>query len=81
VRFRLYGIGAGRPPISLTWIDPRGRLRRTVAIGRASGPCGRLTTRRRRLLPFAPMRGTWRLRFRSPGHAQVVLRVRVFQQT
>jgi hypothetical protein len=80
VRFLAYGMGAGRA-VTLTWLDPSGRARRTATLGRAEGPCGRITTRRRRLLPFAPRPGTWQLRVRSSGGPQVVLRVRVSRST
>jgi hypothetical protein len=76
VRFDLYGMGPGRPAVTVAWIAPRGRLRRTARLGRASGPCGRLRTAPRRLFPFAARPGTWRLRFRSrERRAVLVLRI------
>ena len=77
VRFRVYGMGSGRT-VTMRWIDPAGRVARRASLGRAEAPCGRLTTARRRLFPFTPRPGVWRVRF-SAGTAQVVLRVRVFR--
>ena len=72
VRFSVHGTGlagASAPPVYLHYIDPRGRLARTVALGRAGGPCGSLRTAPRRLFPFEVRRtGSWRLQFDSrPG--------------
>lgn len=70
VRWRAHGLGFapdGEPlregrSVYLHYIRPNGRLRRTVRLGRTSGPCGRLArTSRRRLFPFRPERGRWRL--------------------
>ena len=64
VRFRASGFGLGaatRPDLYLHYVSPRGRLRRTVRLGRAQGPCGTLRTASRRLFAFAPEPGRWRL--------------------
>ena len=74
VRFRVYGMGTG--PVTLRWIDPAGRVVWRAALGPAAAPCGRLISARRRLFPFTPRPGLWRLRFTGP-QAQVVLRLRV----
>src|SRR5688572_28443112 len=47
IRFEVFGMGAGRPEVRADWIDPDGVRRGTRVLGRASGPCGRLTTGRR----------------------------------
>ena len=61
VRFGVLGFGAGRT-VYLHWVRPNGRVRRTAALGRTQGPCGRLTTGLRRLFPFgALLPGNWRL--------------------
>lgn len=60
--FRLFGFGRGRAYIH--YINPKGRLKRTVRLGRLIGPCGRLTTSRRRVMPFDdPQFGFWKLQF------------------
>jgi hypothetical protein len=68
VRFHVLGFGldpaAPNPPVYVHYIRPGGRLRKTVLLGRAMGPCGAIRrTRKRRLFPFHPGRGTWRLQF------------------
>jgi hypothetical protein len=60
--FGIYGFGAGRAYIH--YVNPKGRFKRTVALGRLRGPCGRLQTDRRRVLPFDnPQYGLWKLQF------------------
>lgn len=66
VRFSAYGfslLGQKRPPIYLHYVSPRGRLARTVRIGRGTGACGFHRTGKRRLFAFDPIRGDWRLQF------------------
>jgi hypothetical protein len=68
VRFHVVGFGldpaAPNPPVYLHYIRPNGRLRKTVYLGPARGPCGAIRrTRRRRLFPFPTTRGTWKLQF------------------
>lgn len=66
VRFSAYGfslLGQKRPPIYLHYVSPRGRLARTVRIGRGTGACGFRRTKKLRLFPFTPLRGSWRLQF------------------
>ena len=41
----------------------KGRTRANVAIGRASNPCGILTTRRKQIPVRAPARGLWTVQF------------------
>jgi hypothetical protein len=64
VRFHLFGFGRART-LYLHYLGRRGRLRTTVKLGATRGACGRLETARRRLFPFRPGTGTWRLQFDS----------------
>lgn len=60
--FRLYGFGSGRAYIH--YVNPKGRFKKTVRLGRLIGPCGRLKSDRRRVMPFDdPQFGFWRLQF------------------
>lgn len=64
VRFEAWGFAlaapdAARLPVWLHWVSPRGSVRRTAALGTTGGDCGALTTRVRRLFPFAPEAGRW----------------------
>ena len=67
VRFRVYGFGLARPHASVYLHYVRrstGRVARTVRLGTARGTCGVIRrTKRRRLFPFTPARGTWILQF------------------
>ena len=59
---RLFGFGDGRAFIH--YLNPNGVLKKTVRLGRLRGPCGRLTTDKRRVMPFdEPQFGVWRLQF------------------
>lgn len=58
----LFGFGHGRAYIH--YRNPNGVLKKTVRIGRLHGPCGRLKTEKRRVMPFDnPAFGLWRLQF------------------
>jgi len=65
VRFTAIGFGAGEetmPTVFVHYVDPAGRLKQTISLGRGAAPCG--TIKRsplRRLFPFAPRKGTWTL--------------------
>ena len=60
--FRLFGFRRGRAYIH--YVNPDGRHRKTVRLGRLRGPCGRLKTEKRRVMPFRnPQFGVWRLQF------------------
>jgi hypothetical protein len=60
--FRLFGFGSGRG--FLHYIDPDGNHQRTVGLGELQGPCGRLKTGERRVMPFDdPQFGVWKLQF------------------
>jgi hypothetical protein len=59
---RLFGFGRGRAYIH--YRNPKGNLKKTVRLGRLHGPCGRLKTEKRRVMPFDnPAFGVWRLQF------------------
>jgi hypothetical protein len=59
---RLFGFGDGKAFIH--YVDPDGQHRKTVGLGELRGPCGRLKTRERRVMPFDdPQFGVWRLQF------------------
>jgi hypothetical protein len=60
--FRLWGFGLGRAYIH--YVNPKGRHKKTVRLGRLIGPCGRLKSTRRRVMPFDdPQFGYWKLQF------------------
>lgn len=68
VRWSAYGLRldkAGQradPSVYLHYIRPNGRLKQTVRLGTATGPCGRMgPTAKRRLFPFRAERGRWNL--------------------
>jgi hypothetical protein len=67
VRFSVYGfaLSSPSPDVYLHYVDPAGRLRGTVRLGRAHGQCGSIErTARRKLFPFGkPRRGKWLLQF------------------
>lgn len=70
VRFSAFGFGvatpAGQPmpTVYLHYVDPRGKLRRTVSLGAGAAPCGTIArTRLRKLFPFNPRHGVWTLQF------------------
>ena len=61
-RLQLFGFGQGKAFIH--YVDPDGDMRKTVKLGRLEGPCGRLKTGERRVMPFDnPEFGVWRLQF------------------
>lgn len=60
--FSLWGFGRGRAYIH--YLNPKGRLKKTVRLGRLLGPCGRLRSTKRRVMPFKdPAFGYWHLQF------------------
>jgi hypothetical protein len=60
--FRLFGFGEGKGYIH--YVDPDGHFKRTVGLGRLRGPCGRLKSTKRRVMPFdSPQFGVWKLQF------------------
>ncbi len=66
VRFTINGFGLAqrRAPVYVHYVSPKGKERRSVRLGTASGVCGRIDrTRKRRLFPFDAEPGTWILQF------------------
>lgn len=66
VRFKVFGFGlaAPNPSVYLHYVRPNGKARKTIRLGRAAGPCGRIARgKQRRLFPFTTSRGRWRLQF------------------
>jgi hypothetical protein len=66
VRFTIHGFGLvqRRAPVYVHYVSPKGKARRTVRLGTATGVCGRIDrTRERHLFPFEAERGTWILQF------------------
>jgi hypothetical protein len=68
LRVRFTGTGfalqQADPTVYLHEIAPGGRLARTISLGRATGPCGTISSsKRRRLFPTTPRHGTWNLQF------------------
>lgn len=70
VRFMAFGFawnvapGTAMPSIYLHYVDPRGKVKKTVSLGKAQGPCGALrTTKKMRVFPFVPRNGKWTLQF------------------
>lgn len=70
VRFRFFGFGlsdAAPPPtpVYVHYVRPGdGKLQKTVRLGTARGACGAIArTARRKLFPFTPRAGTWKLQF------------------
>jgi len=58
----LFGFGDGKAFIH--YLNPNGVLKKTVRLGKLRGPCGRLKTGERRVMPFDnPQFGVWRLQF------------------
>ena len=59
-RFVLHGFAGGGPAAYLHYVQPNGNVRRTVRLGRLRGPCGSLTTPRRKIFPFGNItKGRW----------------------
>jgi hypothetical protein len=67
VRFSVAGfaLNTPNPDVYVHYVDPKGKLKKTVRLGRATGQCGRIArTAKRRLFPFAsPRLGKWQLQF------------------
>jgi len=64
VRFSVFGFGRPGLPIYVHYLRPGGALTQTVRLGMTRGVCGSITrTRMRRLFPFRPTAGRWRLQF------------------
>ena len=73
VRFNAFGFGLVQkdplapvtPVLHVHYVPPKGGGKaRTYRLGTMKGPCGRISrTRLRRLFPFAPRAGQWKLQF------------------
>jgi hypothetical protein len=64
VRFSVFGFGRAGLPVYVHYVNRRGRSVRNLRIGTTRGVCGSLPrTKRRRLFPFRPSSGRWRLQF------------------
>jgi len=60
--FKLFGFGEGN--VFIHYVSPKGKMRKNVKLGALQGPCGRLKTEKRRVLPFKdPAYGIWKLQF------------------
>ncbi len=72
VRFSLFGFALGGPveQAYVHYVNPAGKHRKTVALGRPLGQCGAIPkTSRRRLFPFTTCPGKWKLQFDTrPGY-------------
>ncbi len=63
VRFSAFGFGVHRS-VYVHYVRPDGSSADTVRLGTTRGVCGTIKrTSRRRLFPFTPRRGPWRLQF------------------
>jgi hypothetical protein len=56
-------LGGSASTVYLHYIAPGGKRKMTKRLGKAQGACGQLSTRKRKLFPFAAKRGTWRLQW------------------
>jgi hypothetical protein len=64
VRFSVFGFGRMGLPVYLHYLRPDGLAVRTVRLGSTRSVCGGITrTQMRRLFPFRPAAGRWRLQF------------------
>ena len=64
VRFSIFGFGQPGLPIYVHYVRPGGVVARTVRLGATRGSCGSIPrTKTRRLFPFRPSAGRWRLQF------------------
>jgi hypothetical protein len=70
VRFSAFGFGIDRAPgtaapeIFVHYVSPKGKVVRTVSLGKGRGSCGSIRrTAKRKLFPFRPSNGRWALQF------------------
>jgi hypothetical protein len=83
VRFSAFGFGPGRA-VYVHYLRPDGSSADTVRLGATRGVCGTIKrTAKRRLFPFKPRHGQWRLQFDTSRRVdpdavpRIVLPVRV----
>jgi hypothetical protein len=67
VRWRVLGLGA-RHGVYVHYIQPNGKLKRTLRIGTTRGPCGSLKTGPIALFPFKYAYGTWTFQVDASSH-------------
>jgi hypothetical protein len=67
VRWRVLGLGEHRG-VYVHYIQPNGRLKRTLRIGTTRGPCGSLKTGPIALFPFKYAYGTWTFQIDATRH-------------
>ena len=70
VRFSAFGFGiatapgAQQPEIFVHYVSPKGKLKKTVSLGRGQGACGSIRrSAKLHLFPFRPANGRWTLQF------------------
>jgi hypothetical protein len=64
VRFSVFGFGRANLPIYVHYLRPGRVVTETIRLGQTQGSCGSIQqTRKRRLFPFRPGAGRWRLQF------------------
>jgi hypothetical protein len=70
VRFSVWGFGVATPTgqpmpkVYMHYVDPRGKLKKTVMLGTGTAPCVTIAkTKLRKLFPFSPRKGNWTLQF------------------
>jgi hypothetical protein len=70
-----------RADVFLHYLQPNGKLKQTVALGRTDTVCGSLRSASKRIFPFKARNGIWRLQFdtartyRAAARPRVVLKV------
>jgi hypothetical protein len=67
VRWRVLGLGAHHG-VYVHYIQPNGKLKRTLRIGTTRGPCGSLKTGPIALFPFRYAYGTWTFQVDASAH-------------
>ncbi len=64
LRVRFYAFDFGpKLTVYLHYIRPNHRARLTIKLGNTGGPCGTVSSPRRRIFPFRPAPGRWRMQF------------------
>jgi hypothetical protein len=56
-----FALDGKRRGLYLHYVSPSGHVRTTAFLGRTNGPCGYLQTKSRRVFPFNPTHGRWKL--------------------
>ena len=66
VSFSVFGMNLAKPSqrVYVHYIAPGGHYKTTISIGKAKGPCGHITsTKKRRIFPFKAKHGKWTLQY------------------